>query len=138
MLVAWVGGQAALGAFAARIVFRDLPRELAAPTMNAVFRSFDHLLGIAVMLFSLCLAVRTWLVPKDRVTVGIGAFIAAIGLFEVLYVHPHIEQMFLAGRTLEPAFRTLHGLSEKCGHLEAIGTAAFLIALFWPRATTTE
>ena len=46
VLVAWVGGHAALGAFAARIVFRDLPRPLAATTMSTIFSSFDNLIGV--------------------------------------------------------------------------------------------
>src|SRR5262245_54478210 len=118
-VMAWVGGHAALGAFAARIVFRELPREQAAPTMTAVFRSFDKLMLAAVVVVAACaivraLAVRTEGWPILAVAVGL----VALGAFELAYVHPAIETMFREGRTLEPQFAALHKLSERCGHLE--------------------
>src|SRR5262249_2357502 len=57
-LVAWVGGHAALGAFAARILFRDLPRPIAAPAMTTIFRSFDQLILAALGVLALATLVR--------------------------------------------------------------------------------
>jgi hypothetical protein len=137
-LVAWVGGHAALGAFAARIVFRDLPRAQAAPTMSTIFSSFDTLMGVmAALLLSAALArlvaLRGEATRADNVVVVAALALACLGAFEVLYVHRQIVQMFEAGRTLEPAFASLHKLSERCAHLEVVLTATILGAQSFAR-----
>jgi hypothetical protein len=129
-LLAWVGGHAALGAFAARIVFRDLPRALAAPTMTTIFRSFDGVIAVSVGVLAAATLGRLWIVGArglDRLVAVVGGCLCALGLFELTYVHPRIEALFRAGRTLEPEFARLHRLSERCGHLEVLLAAALLI-----------
>jgi hypothetical protein len=123
-VAAWVGGHAALGAFAARIVFRDLPRPMASSTMTTVFRSFDSVILIALTVLIAAAIVRVinggLATRADRIVAGAALALGSLGLFEIVYVHPHIEQMFEAGRTLEPAFASLHKLSERSGHMEVL------------------
>jgi hypothetical protein len=136
-LVAWVGGHAALGAFAARIVFRDLPRPLAASTMSTIFSSFDTLIGVMAALVLGCTLARLVALREkraDQLIAVAGILIAALGLFEIVYVNRHILEMFHAGRTLEPAFGSLHRLSERCGHLEVLLAAVIFAAQSWSRA----
>ncbi len=138
-LTAWVGGHAALGAFAARIIFRDLPREMAAPTMTTVFRSFDSLLAVCLVILALSVLVRALAFHRasiDRFAALVGILLIAIGVYEITSIHPAIEEMFRAGRTLEPAFARLHKLSERCGHLEVIFTALLFSAHAWSRKRT--
>jgi len=135
-LVAWVGGHAALGAFAARIVFRDLPRPLAASTMSTIFSSFDTLIGVMAALVLGCTLARLVALREkrtDQLIAVAGLLIAALGLFEIVYVNRHILEMFHAGRTLEPAFASLHRLSERCGHLEVVLAAVIFGAQSWSR-----
>jgi hypothetical protein len=132
-LVAWVGGHAALGAFAARIVFRDLPRPLAASTMSTIFSSFDTLVGVgAAIVFAAALARfvarRGSSTTLDLLISAACGFLVFIGAFEVLWLNRQIVEMFHAGRTLEPAFGALHRLSERCGHLEVLLAAVILFA----------
>ncbi len=137
-LVAWVGGHAALGAFAARIVFRDLPRPLAASTMSTIFSSFDTLVGVAAAIvlgavLARLVALRGCSMRADLVVTVAGLFIVGIGGFEVGWLNGQIVDMFHAGRTLEPAFRSLHDLSERCGHMEVILSALILGGQSWSR-----
>ena len=57
-LVAWVGGHAALGAYAARIIFRDADRAVASTTMTTVFREFDTLIEIALIFVVMATVLR--------------------------------------------------------------------------------
>jgi hypothetical protein len=136
-LVAWVGGHVALGAYAARILFRDLPRALAAETMTKVFRSFDGLITAALVVVFVTGVVR-WMAAgmeqrADRIALYATMALVALGLFELAYVHPQIEEMFKAGRTLEPAFASLHKLSARCANLEIGLSATILGAQAWAR-----
>lgn len=136
-LVAWVGGHAALGAYAARIAFRDLPRELASQTMTTIFRSFDGLITIALGVLLVATVLR-WMSAgttrrADRIALGAAGALLALGTFEILYVHPQIEMMFHAGRTLEPAFAQLHKLSARCANVEIVLTGLILGAHAWAR-----
>jgi hypothetical protein len=162
-LVAWVGGHAALGAFAARIVFRDLPRPLAASTMSTIFSSFDNVIGVMAALLLAAVVTRV-MVQRERradqerasrsplgsepqtgsdsprsarladwIICIAGIFLACLGMFEVFYVNRQILEMFQAGRTLEPSFRSMHHLSERCGHLEVALTAIIAGAQAWSR-----
>ena len=123
-VTAWVGGTVALGAFAARIAFRDLPRNLAAPTMSTIFRSFDGVVVVCVVAIALATALRLIALGvrgrADRIALVAGTALAILGLLDIGYVHPAIERMFLEGRTLEPAFVALHKLSSRSANLEAI------------------
>ena len=123
-MVAWVGGIAALGAFAARIVFRDLPRGLAAPTMSTIFRSFDGLIVACVIVLAAAVIARLFAVGlrgrADRIALAAASALIVLGALDVGYVHPAIERMFLAGRTLEPAFAALHKLSSRSANLEIV------------------
>jgi hypothetical protein len=132
-LVAWVGGHAALGAFAARIVFRDLPRPLAASTMSTIFSSFDNLIGVMVAVILGAAVTRVVAKRGDWLIVGACFFLVALGAFEIAYVNRQILEMFQAGRTLEPAFASLHKLAERCGHLEVVSAAVILSAQSWSR-----
>jgi hypothetical protein len=136
-LVAWVGGHAALGAFAARIVFRDLPRPMASSTMTTVFREFDTAIIVAMVVLVLVTIGRVLAIGltnrPDRIAVGAVLALVALGAFEVAWVHPQIEQMFLAGRTLEPAFASLHKLSARCANVEIALTAVILGAQAFSR-----
>jgi hypothetical protein len=135
-LVAWVGGHAALGAFAARIVFRDLPRPLAATTMSTIFSSFDNLIGVMAAILLGAAAARLVSAREKRtdwIIAGASFFLVALGVFEVAYVNRQILEMFQAGRTLEPAFQSMHHLSERCGHLEVVLTCVILGAQSWSR-----
>jgi Domain of unknown function (DUF4149) len=123
-VAAWIGGTVALGAFTARIVFRDLPRELAAPTMSTIFRSFDGLVVGCIIAVALATIVRLYAVGvrgrADRIALVAASALVVLGLLDIGYVHPHIERMFLEGRTLEPAFAALHKLSTRSANLEAL------------------
>jgi hypothetical protein len=124
VLAAWVGGAAALGAFAARITFRDLPRELAAPTMSTIFRSFDSIVVVCVLLLALSTIVRLFAVGirgrPDRIAIVAASALVVLGVLDVGWVHPQIEHLFREGRTLSPQFAALHKLSTRSANLEAI------------------
>lgn len=123
-LVAWVGGIAALGAFTARIVFRDLPRGLAAPTMSTIFRSFDGLIVACVIVFALATIVRLYSHGlrgrADRIALVAASALVVLGALDVGWVHPQIAQMFEAGRSLDPQFAALHKLSTRSANLEIL------------------
>jgi hypothetical protein len=132
-VAAWVGGMVALGAFVARIVFRDLPRALAAPTMSTIFRSFDQLIVVALVLLALAALARLWALGlrgrADRIALAAVAALLVLGVLDVGFVHPAIARMFDAGRTLEPQFRALHSLSSRAANLEVL-VAALLLGAF--------
>ena len=136
-LVAWVGGMVALGAFAARIAFRDLPRDLAAPTMSTIFRSFDGVVVACVVVVAvgtgLRLLARGMRGRADRIALVAGTALTVLGAIDVGYTHPTIERMFREGRTLEPAFQALHTLSSRSANLEAICAILVLGAFAWSR-----
>ena len=123
-VAAWIGGIFALGAYTARIVFRDLPRELAAPTMSTIFRSFDGVVVACVVVVALATGLRLLAVGvrdrADRIALVAATALVVLGCLDVGYVHPGIERMFREGRTLEPAFQALHTLSSRSANLEAI------------------
>jgi hypothetical protein len=136
-VVAWVGGMVALGAFTARIVFRDLPRALAAPTMSTIFRSFDGLIVAALVLLGASAATRLWALGlrgrADRIALAAAGALLALGILDVGFVHPAIARMFDAGRTLEPQFRALHQLSSRAVNLEVLVSALLLGAYAFAR-----
>src|SRR5262249_55095405 len=136
-VAAWVGGTVALGAYTARIVFRDLPRGLAAPTMSTIFRSFDGLVVGCLVALALATLVRLWAVGvrgrADRIALVAAAALVALGTLDVAWVHPAIERMFLAGRTLEPEFAALHKLSTRSANLEVICAILLLGSHAWGR-----
>lgn len=136
-LAAWVGGLVALGAFAARIVFRDLPRDLAAPTMSTIFRSFDGVVVACVVIVAVGTGLRLMALGvrgrSDRIALVAGTALTILGCLDVGYVHPAIERMFREGRTLEPAFAALHKLSSRSANLEAICAILVLGAFAWSR-----
>jgi hypothetical protein len=137
-LVAWVGGHVALGAFAARIAFRDLPRPMASSTMTTIFRDFDQKMIVPAMLVLVIATLARVLAVgmtnrADRIAVGAALALLALGGFELAYVHPQIEQLFLAGRTLEPVFASLHKLSARCANVECLLVVAILGAQAFAR-----
>jgi putative copper export protein len=123
-VAAWIGGIFALGAYTARIVFRDLPREVAAPTMSTIFRSFDGVVVACIVVVALATGLRLLAVGvrdrADRIALVAATALVVLGCLDVGYVHPGIERMFREGRTLEPAFQALHTLSSRSANLEAI------------------
>jgi hypothetical protein len=136
---AWVGGHAALGAFAARIAFRDLPRADAAATMTTVFRSFDGLVVVALALIAVATAARLAVVGRASlkgapfVAALAAAALLAVGLAGIAWVHPEIERLFHEGATVGPHFAAMHKMSERLGHLE-VGFALLLFgSLSWRR-----
>ena len=136
-IVAWVGGHAALGAFAARIAFRDLPRLYAAQTMTTVFRSFDGLIAAAMVVLLAAAILRALGAGlgrrADRIAFFAALALCALGLFELSWVHPQIQEMFDAGRTLEPQFQSMHKLSARCANVEIALSALVLGAQAWAR-----
>jgi len=133
-MVVWVGGHAALGAFAARIAFQDLPRPEAAQMMTRVFREFDRVIfamAILLAIFSIAGLVARRASVISQVRFGLELGLVALGAFELAYVHAHIEQLFLAGQTLAPAFASLHELSERCAHGEALLVVLAFVARAW-------
>jgi putative copper export protein len=136
-LVAWVGGMFALGAFAAKILFRELPLDSAAPTMNMIFRSFDGVIVGCVVVVAVTTGLRLVAAGlrsrPDRIALVAGTAMTILGALDVGYVHPSITQMFREGRTQEPAFAALHQLSRRSFDLEAICAILILGALFWSR-----
>jgi putative copper export protein len=123
-VAAWIGGTFALGAYTARIVFRDLPREVAAPTMSTIFRSFDGVVVACIVVVALATGLRLMAIGvrdrADRIALVAATALVVLGCLDVGYVHPGIERMFREGRTLEPAFQALHTLSSRSANLEAI------------------
>lgn len=136
-VAAWVGGHAALGAFAARIAFRDLPRDIAATTMTTIFRSFDRLIAVALLVLTLAfllrLATRGIATNADRLATLAALGLATTGLVELMWVHPMIERLFGEGQTIGPRFATWHRLSERLGHLEVILGITLFTGLIWGR-----
>ena len=136
-IVLWVGGHGALGAFAARIVFADVPRPLAAPTMARVFREFDRVIAVGVIVVVAGVLARFFSGGgrrrTDLVVLGAALLLAALGAFEVAWLHPRIEQLFVAGRSLDPEFASLHRLSERAGHLELLFAVLFFGACSFGR-----
>jgi putative copper export protein len=134
-LVAWLGGIVALGAFAARIIFRELPLDVAAPTMNAIFRSFDGVIVACLVVVAVTTGVRLMVnglrSRPDRIALVAGTALTVLGALDVGYVHPGITRMFREGRTQEPAFAALHQLSRRSVDLEAICAILILGALAW-------
>ena len=130
-LMAWIGGTVALGAFTARIVFHELPRAMAAPTMNMIFRSFDGLSAIALCVLLAAGIARFVAVGMgqraDRIALAATGALVLLGVLDLGFVHPRISEMYEAGRTLEPAFASLHKLSTRSANLE-IAVAALLLA----------
>lgn len=126
VVAAWVGGHAALGAFAARILFRDLPRSVAASTMTTVFREFDGLVAVAITLLLLAMLLRLLLRRtiawrgSDWIATAAATALSLVGIIELTLVHPAIEQAFRAGDTLSPHFIALHRASERLGHIELL------------------
>lgn len=141
-LAAWVGGLASLGAFAARIVFRDLPRAEAAPLMNTIFRSFDGFAAAALVVFALASLVRALslggrsLRGAGLVATVVTVALVVVGLWGIIAVHPAISQMFQAGDTLSPRFLATHRLSERLGHAQVLLTALLYGAYAWQRRVT--
>lgn len=134
---AWVGGRAALGAFAARITFRTVPRELAAPTMNQIFREFGVVTSVAIGVLLVALLLRVMSTRfAERLLLLCGVCLIALGLFGVLYVEPQITQLYLAGRSLDPEFQTLHRLSERSAHLELLFSVGLFYAMAKQRVTS--
>jgi hypothetical protein len=134
-MVVWIGGHAALGAFAARIAFQELPRPLAASTMTRVFHEFDRVIVVCLALLALSALAGVWgrgAGVRSQVRFGLELGLCGLGGFEMLYVHPNIEALFAAGRTLEPAFAALHHLSERCAHGEVLLCALAFVARAWP------
>lgn len=136
-IAAWVGGHAALGAYAARIVFRDLERPLAATTMTTIFRSFDTLIVVAMVALGVALVVRAVALGAD-VTRGANlvALVAALALLAAgvaaeTWIHPAIERMFREGDTLSPAFAAMHKASSRLADLEVAAAIAWFGALAW-------
>ena len=123
-VAAWIGGTFALGAYTARIVFRDLPRELAAPTMSTIFRSFDGVVVACVVVVALATGLRLMAVGlrhrPDRIALVAGTALTLLGALDVGWIHPSIARMFTEGRTLDPSFHALHTLSSRSANLEAI------------------
>jgi hypothetical protein len=136
-LVAWVGGHAALGAFAARIAFRELPRAQASDTMTKIFSSFDGLIAACMVILIAAIVLRllgTGLARRaDKVVAGSALALFALGAFELAWVHPKIVELFHAGRTLDPEFASLHKLSARCANLEIGLSALLLTAQAWAR-----
>ena len=136
-LIAWVGGHAALGAFGARIAFAELPREDAARTFARVFHEFDRVIVVSVGVLAAS-AIAGALVRgrgvASQVRLGLELGLCALGLVELVHVHPGIEALFQAGRTLEPGFWALHRLSERCGHAEVLLAAAIVVIRALPAA----
>ena len=139
-LVAWIGGIFALGAFTARILFRDLPREAAAPAMSTIFRSFDGVVVACVVVVALATGLRLLAVGlrhrPDRIALVAGTALTLLGALDVGYVHPGIARMFAEGNTLDPAFHALHTLSSRSANLEAICAILVLGAFAWSRRDT--
>ena len=135
VLVAWVGGHAALGAFGARIAFAELARPDAARTMTRVFHEFDRLILAGIFVLAACAVVGIWLrgaTVISQLRFGIELGLCALGLFEIFHVHALIEGMFAAGRTLEPAFQAVHRLSERCVHGEVLLVLGCFMTRAWP------
>ncbi len=141
---AWVGGHAALGAFGARILFRDLPRETAAATMTTVFRSFDHLILVALVALAAATLLRAWAVGlftrgrpvgrADAVATLAAVGLIAVGILALGWVHPGIERLYHEGATLSPRFAALHRASERLGHAEVALAIALFGSFAWRRA----
>jgi hypothetical protein len=134
-MVAWVGGHAALGAFAARIAFRSLPRPLAAQTMTQVFHEFDLVIAAAIGVLLISAVLGVWArggSTASQVRLGLELGLCALGVFELADVHPRIESLYDAGRTLEPAFAAVHRLSERCAHGEVLLVLLAAVARAWP------
>ncbi|MCC6748870.1 MAG: DUF4149 domain-containing protein [Deltaproteobacteria bacterium] len=97
----WLGGLLVAGAVVAPLLFRELPRETAAPLMTRIFERF-HAIGLGlVIVFVLC-EVVIWLAARPRGLFGWlrGAAAAAVlgsALTLALTVTPTIASLHRAG-----------------------------------------
>jgi len=143
-VAAWVGGHAALGAFGARILFRDLPRDVAAATMTTVFRSFDSLILVAAIAVAVATLARAWAVGvfsrgtrierADAIATFAAVALVAVALVELGWAHPAIERLYRAGASASVEFASLHRASERLGHAEAALGAVLFGSFAWRRA----
>lgn len=101
-LALMIGGMLALGAFVAPAVFGNFPREAAGLVMTRIFRRYDAVLLVSLILVFAGETIRTvflgsfgrWL---DRVRYAVMIVLAVLTLFTVLIVHPQIESFQQAG-----------------------------------------
>lgn len=143
-LALMAGGMLALGAFTAPVVFGHLPRESAAPIMALIFRRYDTILLIALLLTLVGEALRLFsrqLIWHPKMGVVRGFLLVALTgmlLYSTTTINPQIEQMNRAGvhRNLMIAegqqFEKKHKLSESLYKLELL--CAVLLILLTPFA----
>jgi Domain of unknown function (DUF4149) len=132
----WMGGMVALGAIAAPVVFHTVPAPTSADAMTIVFRRFDKLAIVCVVLVLVVEAALARQGPLTKVDLG-RAFLAVIAagcaITVGLFVSPKIEALHRGGaiRGLGPdglALESFHRTAERLGTLELV-IALLLVAL---------
>jgi uncharacterized membrane protein len=136
-IAVWVGGMLALGAIVAPVVFGMVAAPMSADAMTVVFRRFDRVALVCVVVLLLT-EVALAIVRKPILRVDVArAMTAAVGgalvLVQALVISPRIESLHRAGaiRGLGPMgtdLESTHKLAELGGKTQAI-VALVLIAL---------
>lgn len=131
-LVAWVGGQIALGAYSARFAFQLLSRAEAGRLMTQVFRSFDGLIIVAMAFCFLGLAVDVFFVRRVGRLESVGRvgvlLVLFCGMIEVFYLHPWIVQLFEQQRTQQPIFEEFHRWASRVVQIELVAASVWFLA----------
>jgi hypothetical protein len=104
-----------------------------------VFHEFDAVIAAAIAVLLVAAVLGAWArggSSASQVRLGLELGLCALGVFELAHVHPRIETLYAAGRTLEPAFAALHRLSERCAHGEMLLVLLAAVARAWPALET--
>jgi hypothetical protein len=138
-LALMAGGMLALGAVAAPLVFKSLPREAAAPLMASIFRHYDLVLlgalGLTLLGEMLRIASRQMLWhPKVAMVRGLILLsLTGMLLYSTTGVNPQIAALNRAGvhRNLQTEegrhFERLHKLSEKLYKLSLLCSVCLIL-----------
>lgn len=131
-LAIMAGGMLALGAFVAPAVFHTLPLAQAGPLMTGLFRQFDVVLLVGLVIVVLCEVVRVLRagvgsVLSVRVRLGLVCVLVLLNTWSLGVLHPKIEAWQVAGvqRGVGPEGKAFDGDHKQS---EAVYKAQFWVA----------
>lgn len=109
-----VGGGVALGALTAPVIFGRFERGLAGRTMTEIFRRFDRVLWICVLIVLLgeILLFSTSARPLSLLRGAASLSLVALGAYHARSLGPEIERRVATGATDGEEFEKLHQRSE--------------------------
>lgn len=139
-LALMIGGMLALGAFTAPVLFKTMARPEAGEAMTVIFRRYDIVLLVSVLLVLAGEALRVWaqggmpvLGLWSGVRYGVLTLLVACTLFSTLKINAQIESAQKAGIAATASveevrkFNKVHTLSEKLYKLQLYLALALLV-----------